>query len=194
MSNKQGVVPIEEREKYVLSGAAESFLAQPQVNSYNVALQDHALKIRDSKLGNPEVVEQRINEYFDLCSEHAQLPSIKALSLYIGVPFRVLKTYLNDPSSRYYDILCRAQDLCHVILENGALNNKVNPATYMFTAANFYDMKNTQSVEIGKSSSEKELAASRESINALKDLIKKKEKDEEVVMEAVYTETGVVNE
>ena len=84
MSNKQGVVPIEEREKYVLSGAAESFLAQPQVNSYNVALQDHALKIRDSKLGNPEVVEQRINEYFDLCSEHAQLPSIKALSLYIA--------------------------------------------------------------------------------------------------------------
>ena len=61
MSNKQGVIPIEEREKLVLSGAAESFLAQPQVNNYNVALKNHALKMRDSKLGNPEVVEQRIN-------------------------------------------------------------------------------------------------------------------------------------
>ena len=193
MSNKQGVIPIEEREKLVLSGAAESFLAQPQVNNYNVALKNHALKMRDSKLGNPEVVEQRINDYFDLCYANAQLPSIKALSLYIGVPFRVLKTYLNDPSSRYYDMLCRAQDLCHVILENGALNNKVNPATYMFTAANFYDMKNTQSVEIGRSSSEKELAASRESINALKDLIKKKEQSE-IIVDAVYTEASVVND
>ena len=63
----------------------------------------------------------------------------------------------------------------------------------MFTAANFYDMKNTQSVEIGRSSSEKELAASRESINALKDLIKKKEQSE-IIVDAVYTEASVVND
>ena len=66
-----------------------------------------------------------------------------------------------------------ARDLCHVIVENGALNNKVNPATYMFTAANYYDMKNTQSVEIGRSSAERDLAASRESINALKALLER---------------------
>ena len=61
----------------------------------------------------------------------------------------------------------------HVVIENGAMNNKVNPATYMFTAANYYDMKNTQSVEIGRSSAEKDLAASRESINALKALLER---------------------
>ena len=56
-------------------------------------------------------------------------------------------------------------------MENGALNNKVNTATYMFTAANYYDMKNTQSVEIGRSTAEKDLAASRETIDALKALL-----------------------
>lgn len=177
------------REDVSLGGAAESFLAEPQVEEYNIHMVEHALKIKDSKLGNPEVVEKRIEEYFKLCQHNAQLPSIKALGLYIGVPYATLKTYLNDPTSRYYDMLTRAKDLCHIILENGALNNKVNPATYMFTAANFYDMKDTKSVEIGRSSTEKELAASRESIDALKNLLRK-ERDDNVVMDAEYVEVG----
>ena len=181
--------PLILREDISLGGAAESFLAEPQVEEYNNNLIDHALKIKDSKLGNPEVVERRIQEYFDLCQNNAQLPSIKALGLYIGVPYATLKTYLNDPTSRYYDMLSRAKDLCHIILENGALNNKVNPATYMFTAANFYDMKDTKSVEIGRSATEKELAASRESIDALKSLLKK-ERGENVVIDAEFSESG----
>jgi protein involved in temperature-dependent protein secretion len=181
--------PLMLREDITLGGAAESFLAEPQVEDYNITLVDHALKVRDGKLGNPEVVEKRIEEYFKLCHNNAQLPSIKALGLYIGVPYATLKTYLNDPTSRYYDMLSRAKDLCHVILENGALNNKVNPATYMFTAANFYDMKDTKSVEIGRSATEKELAASRESIDALKNLLKK-ERGDSVTVDAEYVEVG----
>lgn len=188
---KKNSQPVMFREDVSLGGAAESFLAEPQVDTYNKFVTSHALKIKDSKLGNPEVVERRIEEYFALCSDNAQLPSIKALGLYIGVPYSTLKTYLNDPTSRYYDMLTRAKDLCHIILENGALNNKVNPATYMFTAANFYDMKDTKSVEIGRSSTEKELAASRESIDALKNLLRK-ERDDNVVVEAEYVENGDV--
>lgn len=181
--------PLALREDISLGGAAESFMAEPQVENYNKNMIDHALKVKDSKLGNPEVVEQRIEDYFMLCQENAQLPSIKALGLYIGVPFATLKTYLNDPTSRYYDMLSRAKDLCHIIIENGALNNKVNPATYMFTAANYYDMKDTKSVEIGRSSTEKELAASRESIDALKSLLRK-ERGDGITVDAEYTESG----
>lgn len=188
---KNNPQPLVMREDLSLGGAAESFLAEPQVEEYNNHIISHALKIKDSKLGNPDVVEKRIEEYFMLCQNNAQLPSIKALGLYIGVPYATLKTYLNDPTSRYYDMLSRAKDLCHIILENGALNNKVNPATYMFTAANFYDMKDTKSVEIGRSSTEKELAASRESIDALKSLLKK-ERGDGVVVDAEYVENGDV--
>ena len=160
-------------EELQLGGAAESFLAEPQVKSYNTAIADRALMRKDSKLGAPEEVEKRIQEYFEICKDTSQLPSIKALSLYIGVPYRTIKKYIDDPTSRYNEMLVMARDLCHVIVENGALNNKVNPATYMFTAANYYDMKNTQSVEIGRSSAERDLAASRESINALKALLER---------------------
>lgn len=189
---KNNPQPLIMREDVSLGGAAESFLAEPQVEEYNNNIINHALKIKDSKLGNPEVVEARIEEYFNLCQHNAQVPSIKALGLYIGVPYATLKTYLNDPTSRYYDMLTRAKDLCHVIIENGAINNKINPAVYAFTAANFYDMKDTKSVEIGRSATEKELAASRESIDALKSLLRK-ERGDGVVIDAEYAENGGMN-
>lgn len=187
---KNNPQPLILRENISLGGAAESFMAEPQVENYNREMTSHALKIKDSKLGNPVVVEQRIEEYFSLCQENAQVPSIKALGLYIGVPYVTLKTYLNDPTSRYYDMLTRAKDLCHIIIENGAINNKINPAVYAFTAANFYDMKDTKSVEIGRSSTEKELAASRESIDALKSLLRKERGDSGVTVDAEYVERG----
>lgn len=186
---KNNPLPLVMREDISLGGTAEAFMAERQVEEYNNNVISHALKVKDSKLGNPMVVEQRIEEYFELCQSTAQLPSIKALGLYIGVPYTTLKTYLNDPTSRYYDMLTRAKDLCHVIIENGALNNKINPAAYAFTAANFYDMKDTKSVEVSRSSTEKELAASRESIDALKSLLRK-ERGESTVVDAEYTESG----
>lgn len=174
MAIKEPAAPLAERASSLqLSGAAESFLAQPQVSEYNNAVRDMAFRRRESKLGPPEQVEKRIQEYFNICEETNQLPSIKALSLYIGVPYKTLKRYIDDPTSRYNEMLVMARDYCHVVVENGALNNKVNPATYMFTAANYYDMKNTQSVEIGRTSAEKDLAASRDTINALKALLER---------------------
>ena len=155
-----------------IQGSAEKFLAEPQVALYHDAMRDLAFRRRESKLGSPEEVEKRVQEYFDLCAETNQLPSIKALALYIGVSYRTLKKYIDDPTSRYNELLVMARDYCHIVVENGALNNKVNPATYMFTAANYYDMKNTQSVEIGRTSTEKELANSQEAIKALKNLLK----------------------
>lgn len=164
------------------------FLSSAEVKVYNAAITQNALHIRDSKLGPPDVVERRIEEYFAICSETNQYPSIKALSLYIGVPFSTLKGYLNDPTSRYYNMLVVANDLCHVMLEQGAINNKVNPATYMFTAANYYGMKNTQSVEIGRNSTEEDLSASRESINALKELLQREKGKKDVVIKDVVVD------
>lgn len=197
MGMREPAAPLADRMQTLqLSGAAESFLAQPQVSEYNNAVKSMALRRRESKLGSPEQVEKRIEEYFAICEETSQLPSIKALSLYIGVPYRTLKKYLDDPTSRYNEMLVMARDLCHVIVENGALNNKVNPATYMFTAANYYDMKNTQSVEIGRTSAEKDLANSREAINALKALLER-EKNGTVsdgAVEAEFVEKSGVSE
>lgn len=162
---------VEEDDKRM--GSAEKYLSQEQVKDYNNQL---LAAIRNNKclqLGPMDVVEKQIDEYFTLCDETNQLPSIKALALYLGVTKRTLDKYMYDPLSPYYNMLNLARDMCHVVIENGAMNNKVNPATYMFTAANYYDMKNTQSVELNHNNSEavKELAKAEDSLKALKQVI-----------------------
>lgn len=157
-----------------IKGSAESFLSQEQVQEYNEALLN-AVKVKHSlRLGEPREVENSCYEYFDICKRTNQLPSIKALALYLGVTLDTMKKYMCDPTSAYFNTLNLARDMCHVVIEGGAMNNKVNPATYMFTAANYYGMKNTQSVEInrGTTETEKALAQSEDSLNALKSLIK----------------------
>ena len=154
-------------------GSAEKYLSQQQVKDYNSQLLTAIKNNKCLQLGPMDIVEKEIDEYFELCKETNQLPSIKALALYLGVTKRTLDKYMNDPLSPYYNMLNLARDMCHVVIENGAMNNKVNPATYMFTAANYYDMKNTQSVELNHNNSEtvKELAKAEDSLKALKSVI-----------------------
>lgn len=154
-------------------GSAEKYLSQQQVKDYNNTLITAIKNNKCLQLGPMDMVEKQIEEYFALCDETNQLPSIKALALYLGVTKRTLDKYMNDPLSPYYNMLNLARDMCHVVIENGAMNNKVNPATYMFTAANYYDMKNTQSVELNHNNSEavKELAKAEDSLKALKSVI-----------------------
>ena len=177
-------------EGTALKGSAENFLSQKQVQEYNETLLNSLSFKHSLSLGSPEEVEKALREYFELCVETSQVPSIKALALYMGVTFETLKEYMLDPISPYFNALNLARDMCHVVLENGAMNNKINPATYMFTAANYYGMKNTQSVEINKGTTEteKQLAKSEESLEALRKLINMNGDDIKPVKDVEYEE------
>ena len=178
------------KEGMELQGSAENFLSQEQVQEYNEALVNSLSFKHSLRLGSPEEVEKSIREYFELCVSTSQVPSIKALALYMGVTFDTLKEYMLDPVSPYFNALNLARDMCHVVLENGAMNNKINPATYMFTAANYYGMKNTQSLEInrGTTEAEKQLAKSEESLEALRKLINMNGLEEKDAKEVEYEE------
>lgn len=180
-------------------GSAEKYLSQQQVKDYNSQLLTAIKNNKCLQLGPMDIVEKEIDEYFELCKDTNQLPSIKALALYLGVTKRTLDKYMNDPMSPYYNMLNLARDMCHVVIENGAMNNKVNPATYMFTAANYYDMKNTQSVELNHNNSEavKELAKAEDSLRALKQVINLSGVDRKpdiIDAEYVEVEKGAGNE
>lgn len=179
-----------EEDDTKLKGSVENFLSQKQVSEYNETLLNSLSLKKTLTLGDPMEVEREIKEYFMLCEGTHQIPSIKALALYMGITFDTLKTYMTDPTSPYFNALSLARDMCHVVLENSALNNKVNPATYMFTASNYYGMKNTQSVEINKSTTEaeKQLAKSEESLEALKKLIKESNVNVKEAVDAEYEE------
>ena len=184
------IINTDNEEGNKLKGSAEAFMSQEQVQEYNETLLNSLSLKHSLRLGSPEEVEKEIREYFELCVSTSQVPSIKALALYMGVTFDTLKEYMLDPVSPYFNALNLARDMCHVVLENGAMNNKINPATYMFTAANYYGMKNTQSLEINKGTTEaeKQLAKSEESLNALRKLINMNGMKEKEACDIAYEE------
>ena len=111
--------------------------------------------------------------------------------MYLGISTATYNSYLRDPDSEYGELFRAAIDYIHSIIEGGALNNKINPATYMFTASNFYGMKDSKQIDISAiAPSQNNSMSSRESLNALKNQVER-EKGLDNIKEATYTENEV---
>lgn len=173
--------------------AQSSYLENPNLKAFNKELRDNGFKKlrKPVKLGTVEETENEIASYFNLCDEYSQLPSIKSLCLYLGISVSTYNTYLKEVDSEYGELFRAAIDYIHSIIEGGALNNKINPATYMFTASNFYGMRDAKQIDISAiAPSQNTSMNSRESLNALRMEINK-EKELEAVKEAEYVEKSV---
>lgn len=145
---------VTEKEKMgvmkLISEERKNFWKSPEFVEFNRQVRNKGLERARSGegLGNVDKVDSDIREYFDLCEEYAQIPSIKGLCVYLGITYALYNEYMNDIDSEYCNLFRSAIDYIHTVVENGAMNNKINPATYMFTAANFYGMDNSKSVKI----------------------------------------------
>ncbi len=134
----------------MVSEERRNFWKSPDFIEFNRRVRDKGLKRgRDNKgLGTVDEVDKDIREYLDLCEEFGQIPSIKGLCMYLGITYKLYKEYMDDIDSEYCGLFRSALDYIHTVIENGAMNNKINPATYMFTAANYYGMDNSRQVKI----------------------------------------------
>ena len=160
--------------------AKSHYLEDPKVKEFNRELRDSSFKKarQPIKLGSIEETSNEINEYFDLCDTYSQLPSIKSLCLYLGISVSTYNNYLNDSDSEYGELFRAAIDYIHSIIEGGALNNKINPVTYMFTASNFYGMKDSRQIDItAVAPSQHTSMSSRESLNALRQEVEKERQE-----------------
>jgi len=173
------------------------YLDDPNVKQFNKVLRASGLEKarKPIKLESVEQTAEEINDYFDLCDSYSQLPSIKSLCLYLGISVSTYHNYLNDVDSEYGELFRAAIDYIHSIIEGGALNNKINPVAYMFTASNFYGMKDTKQVDItAVAPSQHTSMSSRESLTALRQEVEK-QKESEKVKEAVYVDkSGEISE
>lgn len=174
----------------IVKFAQSSYLENEDLKKFNKQLRDNGFKKlgKPIKLGSVEETKEEIQNYFDLCDSYSQLPSIKSLCLYLGISVSTYNTYLREVDSEYGDLFRAAIDYIHSVIEGGALNNKLNPATYMFTATNFYGMRDSKQIDISAiAPSQNNSMSSRESLNALRQEI---EKEKDNIKEADYTEKG----
>lgn len=178
--------------------AQSSYLENPQLKEFNKKLRTAGFERarRPIKLGSVEETSTDIQNYFDMCDEYSQLPSIKSLCLYLGISVSTYNSYLRETDSEYGELFRAAIDFIHSIIEGGALNNKINPATYMFTAANFYGMRDSKSIEISAiAPNQNNSMSSRESLNALRAQVEKeKGLDSSDAIEAEFVDKVVEHE
>ena len=178
--------------------AQSNYLENPQLKEFNKKLRDEGFKKarRPIKLGSIEETSMDIQNYFDMCDEYSQLPSIKSLCLYLGISVSTYNSYLREVDSEYGEMFRAAIDYIHSVIEGGAMNNKVNPATYMFTASNFYGMRDTKSIDISAvAPNQNNSMSSRESLNALRAQVEKEKGiDNSDAVDADFVEKVVSNE
>lgn len=178
--------------------AQSNYLENPQLKEFNKKLRNEGFKKarRPIKLGSVEETSNDIVNYFDMCDEYSQLPSIKSLCLYLGISTSTYNSYLRETDSEYGELFRAAIDYIHSVIEGGAMNNKVNPATYMFTAANFYGMRDSKSIEISAiAPNQNNSMSSRESLNALRAQVEKEKGIQEAtVIEADFVDKDVKHE
>ena len=168
--------------------AQSNYLENPQLKQFNNKLRQQGFKKarQPIKLGTTDETYEEIQSYFDLCDEFSQLPSVKSLCLYLGISTSTFNSYLRETDSEYGELFRAGLDYIHSIIEGGAMNNKVNPAVYMFTASNFYGMRDSKQIELSAiAPSQNNSMSSRESLNALRQQIEKEKKDDAVEMNYV---------
>lgn len=148
-----------------------NYLEDPNLKSFNKKLRNKGFEKarKPIKLGTVEETALEIQDYFNLCEKYAQLPSLKSLCLYLGISVTTYNSYAKDMDSEYGDLFRASVDFIHSVIENGAMNNKINPATYMFTASNFYGMRDSKHIDVSAvAPTNNTTSSSRESINELR--------------------------
>lgn len=157
------------------------YLDNPSVKAFNKELRNRAF-VKKCAFEHFEDVGLEINHYFDLCDTHSVIPSITSLCLYLGIARDTLYAHANNPNSPYSDTLKQAISYCHSILEGGAFEGKVPAVPYIFTAKNFFGMRDDKNITVSPSS-DKQLTNSAETMDAIQ-----KQLQEETVPNADFQE------
>jgi hypothetical protein len=100
----------------------------------------------------------------------------------MGINRDTLYAHANNPNSKYSEILKEAINYCHSILEAGAFEGKVPAVPYIFTAKNFFGMRDDKNITVSPGS-DKQLVNSTETMDAIQ-----KQLQEETIPNADFSE------
>lgn len=140
------------RGTYNNNKSATSYMSQPNVQEFNKAMRKKIFN--PSGLGRPyafssvEGLQKDMGEYFDLCANTQTVPTITSLALWLGVNKDTIYEHANNSNSPFSDILKNTITYCHSIMQNGTVEGKINPVTYIFISKNDYSMRDDKNITV----------------------------------------------
>lgn len=101
-------------------------------------------------ISDPEQVKNRITEYFHFCAENERKPQIVGLANWLGVDRRTLTEWQNGEYRRetHYPIIKKAVAMIEEMWADYMQAGKINPATGIFIAKNWYGYKDVADVVV----------------------------------------------
>lgn len=166
--------------------SATSYMSQPNVQEFNRQMQKRIFN--PSGLGRPyafgsiEQFEKDVAEYFDVCNNTQTVPTITSLALWLRVDKSTIYEHANNSNSPFSDTLKNIITYCHSIIQNGTVEGKINPVTYIFISKNDYSMRDDKNITVTPNS-DKSPVNSSETMEAIQ-----KQLQEETIPNADFRE------
>lgn len=122
----------------------------------------------DVDMREPEMVKERIGQYFKLCADDDMKPSVAGMALAFGVDRKTLWAWCNGVDSAYIpttsrNLIKKAYQLLNTQMENYMQNGKINPVAGIFLMKNNMGYQDKQEVvltpntQLGDSATPEEL-------------------------------------
>ena len=170
------------RGNQVTSKERKEYMAQPRVKEYNKAMIKKCFGGRPYAFDSVETLNKEIQEFFDLCEKTTTVPTIMGIATWLGCHRDTIYAHANNPNSPFSDCFKTVIDICHLSLENGTIDGKINPVTYIFMGKNYFNLSDSKDIKISATTDSSSPNA-QETANALR-----KQLEEENVPNATVTE------
>lgn len=102
---------------------------------------------RPPKWESPEILQQKVDEFFDLINKGEEMPSVVGLACYLGVHKQTLLNY--QEKDDYKDIVNTAKQRIEKMFTARAYSGQIPAPIFIFTAKNHYDYKDSQDLNHG---------------------------------------------
>jgi transcriptional regulator with XRE-family HTH domain len=103
---------------------------------------------RMPKVQNDEELAERFDQYFKMCAETGQLPTVEEMATYTGYTQATVWDWENGRrqgfSARTAEIVKKSKEYLKMFDAKLVLSNKQNAIVYFFRAKNYYSMSDKQ--------------------------------------------------
>ena len=149
---REELITAPKRNARTVNEGSKSYLAQPNVKEFNAEIRKRVFN--SSGVGRPyafqslEVTEKEVNDYFQLCSDKQVVPTVTSLALWLNCDKDTIYNHANNSNSPFFGLFKNVINYCHSLMQNGAVDGKINPVTYFFISKNDYGMRDDKNIQI----------------------------------------------
>ena len=161
------------------------YMSQPNIREFNAIVVSKSFeRLKKSNKGRPisyasrEECLEEVEGYYKLCHDYNVLPTISSMALYLGFNRDSLYEYAKNEAYDFSDILKNAINTCQAYQEAPALDGTLSAPTWIFTAKNYFNMKDTQDVNV---SATNQTQTNPNTLNAIKEQIQLENEDVKLI-------------